>query len=249
MTKEAGIPHWNPVLYRHEDGVLSLYYKSGHHIPYWKTMVVESADEGETWSDARELVRGDEGGRGPVKNKPIKISNGALLAPASIEQGPWRCFADVSRDGITWEKKPIPVENDAINMIQPSLWEHPEGHIHALMRTSGGYIYRSDSDDFGETWCTAYSTSIPNNNSGLDCVRMEDGRIALVCNPVEKNWGPRSPLSVFVSDDNGASFRKLMDLETEPGEYSYPAVISHGNRLYITYTWNRRTIAFRELEL
>ena len=155
----------------------------------------------------------------------------------------------MTTDGIHWEKKPVPVSREDVNMIQPSLWEEPAGHVHALIRSNGGFVYRSDSEDFGETWCPAYPTAIPNNNSGLDCVRMENGTVALVCNPIEKDWGPRSPLTLFVSRDNGTTFRKLTDLETEPGEFSYPAVISHGNTLYITYTWNRKTIVFRPMEV
>lgn len=248
ITKEEGIPHWNPVLFPKEN-TITLYYKLGHQIPYWKTMVMESRDNGKSWSGARELVPGDQGGRGPVKNKPIYASNGHTFAPASIEQGPWRCFIDVSADGVHWEKKHIPVGSEDVNMIQPTLWEQPEGHVHALMRSSGGRIYRSDSSDFGQSWCAAYPTSMPNNNSGLDCVLMEEGALALVCNPVEKDWGPRSPLSLFLSRDNGETFRRLMDLETEPGEYSYPAVIAHGSCLHITYTWNRKRIAYWEIEL
>ena len=249
ITTEEGVAHWNPVLFRLKDGTIVLYYKLGQHIPTWRTMVMESRDDGRTWTAARELVPGDEGGQGPVKNKPIYASNGVLLAPASLEQGPWRCFIDVSTDGRNWGKHPIPVSAEDVNMIQPTLWEQPEGHIHALLRTNSGHIYRSDSEDFGETWCPAYPTDMPNNNSGLDCVRMENGTLALVCNPVEKDWGPRSPLTLFLSGDNGDTFRKLLDLETDPGEYSYPAIVAHGNTLYITYTWNRKRIAYWEIEL
>ena len=249
ITKEEGIPHWNPVLFQTDENTVTLYYKLGRQIPYWKTMVMESRDNGKTWTAARELVPGDEGGRGPVKNKPIHCSNGTILAPASIEQGPWRCFVDVSSDGVHWEKKQIPVSVEGVNMIQPSLWEQPEGHIHALMRSSGGFGCRSDSEDFGINWCPAYEIPMPNNNSGLDCVLMENGVLALVCNPVEKDWGPRSPLSLFLSEDNGETFHKLVELETEPGEFSYPAVIAHGNTLHITYTWNRKRIAYWEMEL
>lgn len=249
VTKEEGIPHWNPVLFQTDSDTVTLYYKIGRQIPYWKTKVMESRDFGLTWSEARELVPGDEGGRGPVKNKPIRCSDGRILAPASIEQGPWRCFIDVSTDGVTWDKKHIPVSEPGVNMIQPSLWEAPLGQIHALMRSSGGYVYRSDSADFGETWCPAYPIQIPNNNSGIDCVRMDNGTVALVCNPVEKDWGPRSPLTLFLSEDNGDSFSRALDLETEPGEYSYPAIIAHGNTLHITYTWNRKKIAYWEIQL
>ena len=60
-------------------------------------------DNGETWSEAKELVPGDRGGRGPVKNKSIVLSNGDWLAPASHEEGQWRTFVDRSSDGgKTW---------------------------------------------------------------------------------------------------------------------------------------------------
>ena len=73
--------------------------------------------------------------------------------------------------------------------------------------------------------------------------------LALVLNPVADNWGKRTPLSIFLSADQGVSFTKALDLETEDGEFSYPAIIADGNRLYVTYTWNRQKIAFCELEL
>jgi len=51
------------------------------------------------WSQPGELVPGDIGGRGPVKNKLIKLQNGDWLAPASIETNTlWVCFVDRSSD-------------------------------------------------------------------------------------------------------------------------------------------------------
>ena len=249
VSPERGIPHWNPVLDLTDDGVVILYYKAGHHIPFWKTMVTHSRDNGVTWSQPRELVPGDEGGRGPVKNKLIRCSDGTMLAPASIEKGPWRAFIDRSSDGYHWEKTPIPVQDPAVGMIQPTLWESPEGQIHALLRTDAGRIYRSDSEDFGRTWSPAYPTALPNNNSGLDCVLTRGGTLALICNPVGQNWGPRFPLSLFISRDFGGKFQKVMDFEADPGEYSYPAVVSCGETLHITYTYNRKNIAYWEINL
>lgn len=70
-----------------------------------------------------------------------------------------------------------------------------------------------------------------------------------VGNVPPRNKGPRTPISVYVSSDDGQTFRELMHLEINPGEYSYPAIVSRGNKLYISYTWNRKMIAFWELEL
>ena len=85
---------------------------------------------------------------------------------------------------------------------------------------------------------------LPNNNSGLDVARTEEGLLALVCNPVP-GWGrPRTPLSVLLSSDNGNTWTHRLDLETAEGEYSYPAVIATPRGLAITYTWKRERIAF-----
>lgn len=77
------IAHWNPVLFQKEDGTVVLYFKVGTDTDYWKTYYATSTD-GRSWSTPRELVPGDNsGGRGPVKNKPIRLKNGTILAPGS----------------------------------------------------------------------------------------------------------------------------------------------------------------------
>lgn len=250
VTLADGIPHWNPVLYADDTDRVTLYYKIGYEIKDWKTYVTVSKDGGKSWGEHTELVPGDEsGGRGPVKNKLLRLKTGRLIAPASTETGTWKPFVDVSDDGgVTWEKHEIPTDSKT-NMIQPTLWNTSEECIHALIRTNSGRLYRSDSFDCGKSWSLAYSTDIPNNNSGIDAAINENGRVYLVCNPVSEDWGKRSPLTLYVSDNKGDTFTALTDLETEEGEFSYPAIISVKNKLYITYTWNRRKIAFTEIEI
>ena len=132
-------------------------------------------------------------------------------------------------------------------IIQPTLWEDGKG-IHALMRSSEGRIFRSDSRDGGRTWCGVYPTALPNNNSGIDLTRLENGILVLVHNPVGDNFGPRTPLSVSVSRDDGDTWTHICDLESEEGEFSYPAIVSRGNRIWLTYTYKRENIAYWEFE-
>ncbi|MEF3306020.1 sialidase family protein [Paenibacillus sp. GYB003] len=255
-------PLWNPVLYRRVDGRVDLYYKAGHKIPSWRTLVSTSSDFGGVWSPPKELVEGDVGGRGPVKNKPIRLAGGLLAAPASVEtKERWDAFVDLSSDeGATWSRtgfvplrraerssgdavpKPGVVVNKGV--IQPTLWESEPGIVHMLLRSTDRFIFRSDSADGGRTWCEAYATGVPNNNSGIDLTKMDNGLLALVCNPVEKG---RTPLVVRFSADNGSSWNDEFVLEREPGEYSYPAVIGCGNELHLTYTWRRERIAYWKL--
>src|SRR5262249_29525636 len=52
----------------------------------------------------------------------------------------------------------------------------------------------------------------------------------------------RAPLNVAISRD-GATWEAALALESEPGEYSYPAVIQATDGLvHITYTWKRQRI-------
>lgn len=260
---------WNPVLFA-DGGKILLFYKEGQEIADWRTLLKESSDNGRTWSAPRELVPGDgSGGRGPVRSKLLRLAGGRLIAGASTERGLWRSYADYSDDGgLTWRRsKPIVIDGleyaagerttagreIAVSeqsfygrgVIQPSLWQDESG-VHMLLRSSEGHVYRSDSADGGDSWSSAYPLALPNNNSGLDTVRL-GGRLYLACNPVAANWGQRSPLSIFASAD-GRGWHKLLDMETQPGEFSYPALLAHAGRLLLSYTYDRRNICVAELQ-
>lgn len=253
ITAAPDIPHWNPVLNLRSDGSVILFFKVGKKIPHWQTYFCISADNGLSWTEAQKLVPGDVGGRGPVKNKCIRLSDGRLLAPASTESmSIWLSFTDSSfDDGASWHRSPDvrpkfkPVK--LVGAIQPTLWESEPGKVYMLVRTNAGEIYRSDSENYGDSWCPLYSTGLPNNNSGIDLVRMPNGMLLLVMNPISKNWGERTPLVVMRSDDNGASWTEMLQLENEPGEYSYPAIDQKDGKAYITYTHKREHVAYWEL--
>ena len=226
-------PHWNPVLFPVSANHTLLFFKVGAVIRTWRTMVCASTDQCRSFSDPVELVVGDRGGRGPVRNKPLRLSDGAVLAPASLERGEWTAFADRAEDdGGSWTRSgdihvegfagvsseilankavesSIPVSEQSFHgrgIIQPTLWESTPGRVHMLLRSSEGRVYRSDSEDGGRTWSSAYPTTVANNNSGIDLVRLHDGRLLLVHNPIARNWGPRTPLVVSMSADGGSTW-------------------------------------------
>lgn len=254
LTGEQDLPHFNPVLSYNSTGQIMLVYKTGWKIRDWISMVIISEDYGYTWSEAVELVPGDStGGRGPVKNKSIFASNGDLLAPASIEtKTEWDAFVDISSDGgKTWRKSAqVPLDRSKVTgkgIIQPTLWESSPNQLHMLLRTTEGLIYRSDSADQGKSWSEAYPISLPNNNSGIDLAQMPGGDLLLVYNPIAESWGLRTPLVLDVSKDNGATWSRLHTLEETEGEYSYPAIVSDGSEVHITYTWKRERIVYCHL--
>lgn len=246
--------HWNPILLAGGDGRVHLWFKVGPRIPAWRTYTAVSEDGGRSWSAPAPLVRGDAGGRGPVKNKPIVLHDGAWLAGASLENSThWDAFVDRSEDrGVSWQRTPlIPLDRSRCagkGVIQPSLWESAPGRVHMLLRSTCGRVCRSDSSDGGHTWQPITPTDLPNNNSGLDVARLADGRLALICNPVESR--ERTPLALLISEDNGHSWPQRIDIETEPGEYSYPAIIpTRDGGLALTYTWRRERIAWARVSV
>lgn len=236
-------PCWNPVLFEGSDKTLMLFYKVGPSPQSWWGMVRTSRDSGRTWSDARRLP---DGVLGPIKNKPVQLADGTLLAPSSTESperpSTWRVhFERTSDAGLTWTSVSPPVSADGtqIDAIQPSILVHSGGRLQALGRTRSQRVFETWSGDGGRTWSPLSLTSLPNPNAGTDAVTLRDGRHLVVYNHTAKG---RSPLNVSASRD-GKAWEAALVLENEPGEYSYPAVIqSADGRVHITYTWKRQRI-------
>ena len=51
------------------------------------------------------------------------------------------------------------------------------------------------------------------------------------------------------SFDGGESFTEALVLESDPGEYSYPSVITADGIICGTYTWRREKIVYFEASL
>ncbi|MGK0356350.1 MAG: putative neuraminidase, partial [Spirosomataceae bacterium] len=215
-------PCWNPVLFQVPDGPLLLFYKVGPTPSTWWGEMKESNDGGNTWSESRRLP---EDILGPVKNKPVLLSDGRLLSPSSREteidgKDYWQVFVEETTDfGKTWKiSKPLNdgVKNDA---IQPSILNYGNGKLQMLCRSREGMIVSFWSEDNGKTWSDLQPTDLPNPNSGTDAVTLKDGRQLLIYNPTsipEGKWGgPRSPIDLAISTD-GINWEKFLRLEDTP---------------------------------
>ena len=230
-------PCWNPVLFQPKEGPLLLFYKVGPSPDHWWGMLRTSTDDGRTWSDPRRLP---DGILGPVKNKPVQLANGDLLSPTSSEDQGWRVHFERSSDGgKTWSATPAVNDGKEIGAIQPSILLHKDGKLEAVGRTEQGRVFQIWSEDQGHTWGKMTLLDLPNPNSGIDATTLADGRFLLVYNHTPKG---RSPLNVAVSSD-GKKWDPALVLESEPGEYSYPAIIQTRDGLvHITYTWKRQRV-------
>lgn len=236
---------WNPVLYQIPKGELLLFYKIGPSPAKWKGWLKTSSDSGLTWSVAKALP---EGYLGPVKNKPLLLSNGNLFCPTSTEGDGWKIHFEVTADfGKTWRKIGPLNDGKTLNAIQPSILDHGKGKLQILARSRDRAVVESWSTDNGETWSPLTKSNLPNNNSGTDAVTLKDGRHVLVYNhvlpPGDLAKGPRTPLNLSVSKD-GKDWSAAVILEDSPiSQYSYPSVIQTSDgMIHVIYTWRRQKI-------
>ena len=227
-----------------------LFYKVGPSPKKWWGMLMTSIDGGRSWTVARRLP---EEIYGPIKNKPVELSNGDILCPSSeeVKYNPrkpsrWRVHFERTGDfGNTWERSGV-LNARAIQAIQPSILFLGRNKLLAVGRTRQNRLFEVVSKNGGKTWGSMKLHILPNPNSATDAVTLRDGRHILVYNHVRKDsgqWdGPRTPLNVAISN-NGREWWAALVLENSPGEYSYPAVIQTADGMvHITYTWNRRRI-------
>lgn len=258
-----------------------------------RLFVKRSYDNGRSWSDLELFI--DPGGI-LGKNKPICTKTGTWIVPGEYEENWQAVFLRLPEGGEKWEIINCPLTNARLH--QPTIIQKENGELLAFMRTWEGVIYQTRSTDDGNTWEKPKATGIPNNNSGIDMVKLEGGVVALVCNPCSLGrdgkiivapedrpteidvqelceadlkqiltildpkysdvtssrgfpiWGPRSPLSVLLSNDEGETWYLVEDIENTPGEYSYPAVIQSGEKqISIAYTANRTEIRFTQFNI
>ncbi|MCD6394821.1 MAG: exo-alpha-sialidase [Planctomycetes bacterium] len=241
-------PCWNPVLFNPKNGPLMLFYKVGPSPSRWWGMLITSDDDGKTWSQPRKLGKDDRIGDllGPVKNKPIQLTDGSILCGSSTEHKGWRVHFELTKDtGKTWEVIGPINDGKEFGAIQPSILTYLGGRMQVLCRSRQNVIAQSSSNDGGRTWGKMTATKLPNPNAGIDAVTLKDGRGLLVYNhTVRKSPFPsgRNMLNVAISKD-GDNWKPVLTLERDEGEFSYPAVIQASDgKVHITYTYRRQSV-------
>jgi predicted neuraminidase len=240
----------NSVLFQDEENVLWLFYAavefggwSGAHVDY-----KISRDRGQTWTESHRLTSG----LGDLpRNKPVELAGCEILLPLS--HSGFRKYAY----GARW-KTCAKLSQLSYPTIDGSKFSHPafvavgSNRVLAFVRARGGGMLQStffDPDKNG--WSIPQPTNLPNSDSAIDAVGLEDGRILLAYNDHGAN---RNPLSIAVSEDRasgraeaglsaGTAFRKLRDIENEPGQdFSYPSLVrARDGTFYLTYTWRYRS--------
>ncbi|MBB4038148.1 alpha-L-rhamnosidase [Dysgonomonas hofstadii] len=241
---------YNPVLYQVPGKELILFYKTGNNVQDWTGYLIRSFDHGVTWSAPEALP---EGFLGPTKNRPLLV-DGTLICGSSTENKGWQVHFEFTKNsGKTWSKTQ-PLNDNKWDIIQPSILSHKDGRLQMLCRSRNGAVVSSFSSDKGKSWGEPFALDLPNNNSGIDAITLQDGRFLIVYNHVKASESAyldkkRTPLNVAVSED-GIHWTESLVLEDSPvKEYSYPSVIQgKDGMIHIVYTWRREKIKYVKVD-
>jgi len=167
--------------------------------------------------------------------KPTVLPSGRILLPLYTDTFSISIMAISDDGGQSWyASKPI----YGLGNIQPAVLRRKSGTLVAYMRNNGpgGKVLVSESSDDGITWTIATSTDVLNPGSGLDAVRLQSGRWAMICNDTASG---RSKLTLMLSDDEGKSWKWSRSLEDHlSGQFHYPAIVQgRDQKLHIVYSY------------
>lgn len=106
--------------------------------------------------------------------------------------------------------------------IEPAILDLNNGKIWMLIRTNGGYLYESYSDDGGKSWQQPQPTKFISSDSPAAILRLRDNRIVIFwcsdqCwdNPHSYAEGGRQVLHAAISNDNGKTWMGFREVLTK----------------------------------
>lgn len=199
--------------------------------------VQRSADGGRTWQPPEQLL--DYPGL-MFRSRPMVLADRIIL-PVYDEKS-WASLMMISQDdGQSWRlTQPI---RTAQGNIHPCLVQRADGSLLAYLRTggSGGVIWRTESQDLGDTWSEATPTTLPNPNSGIDLLRLHSGALLLAFNDSPRL---RTPLCVALAEQD-EDWRWQRTVEDAHAEFSYPTLLQGRNgQIHLVYTYRRQHIHY-----
>jgi len=160
-----------------------------------------------------------------------------------------------SDGGKDWKECKVPRSN---GLVQQTVVRLATGRFLGFFRSRyADFIYKSSSED-GCNWTAPTPSHLPNNNSSIQSVMLQDGSLVIAFNNSSSGTtrnktgaSARKPLSIALSQNGGETWPWIRDIEAgsqqhDRGmdeEYSYPSVLQDADgKINVAYTYRRLTI-------
>jgi predicted neuraminidase len=205
----------NPVAFVTPQGELWVVYVSVA-LGGWATSqlnLITSPDLGKSWRPARRLITAPFLNLSTlVKGYPVFFENGDTGLPVYFELGGKQGeLLILSPQG---DVRRVTRMDYGSRSLQPIVMAETPARAVALLRDSDDRpphrVWRTETTDAGRRWSPLAQTDLPNPNSALAALRLEDGKLLAVANDVENE---RLRLSLLVSADDGWHWRVLHRFE------------------------------------
>lgn len=225
----------------------------------WVKQAIDPEDPNTAWTPARRICDGY------LKNKPTVLKDGRILLPIEFFDPAFTGYA--GRHGHFVNMKPQFVHDSArynqynafvatdgfgrVDFLGQScclrnvytfpenmIVERKDGSLWMLGRTAFG-IGEASSTDGGRTWSDIAPSKIPHPSARFYLGRLKSGALLLVKNGDMKNAKGRNRICAFVSDDDGATWKGGLVLDSRDS-VSYPdAVQASDGFIYVVNDHDR----------
>lgn len=250
VDREGDMNVMSVSLLRLQNGDIALFYLKKNSTEDCIPLMRISKDEAKTWSEPITCITDKQGYFVLNNDRVIQLENGRLLMAVALHatpgEGTWndkaKLYSYYSDDnGQTWKSgEEVPTPADIITQ-EPGVVELKDGSVLMYIRASGGTQLFSYSTDKGVSWSAAEPSSMNSPLSPATIKRIpKTGDLLGVWNnndgSDESIKGKRTPLSIGISKDEGKTWEKIKDIETDPdGWYCYMAMHFTDNDLLLGY--------------
>lgn len=253
LDKEGDMNVMSVSLLRLQNGNIALFYVRKNSLDDCIPQVRISTDEAKTWSAPTPLITNEKGYFVLNNDRVIQTRGGRLIAPVSLHKtsetqwshkGRLSCYFS-DDNGKSWKAgKTVPTPDSVITQ-EPGVVELADGRIMMIIRASGGSQYKTYSDNGGNTWSLATKSTLLSPISPASVKKIPNSDALLAVHNNNGLAGPgyfkskRSPLTISASKDNGKTWVKIGDIETNPNEeYAYTSIHFEGDHVLFSYYVN-----------